>query len=185
MAAGVDITTSCSLPPIIGKLTPCSFGLISRISRHPTVFLSHNKPANSTFSTINQRNGQVFNHFTTVQTPQTSSAMAELSYPITHPRHTMADLSHPITHLRHTHPQVRLGQQSLCAAPTDHTPRTINRVKMSCVKQLKTQRMKKKKYKETNSRTGLGKAPSNIHYFVPNVEGHLPSYSHNSVSMTR
>jgi hypothetical protein len=38
------------------NLSPCSFGLISRISSHSTVFFSHNKPANSTFSTINQRN---------------------------------------------------------------------------------------------------------------------------------
>jgi hypothetical protein len=30
--------------------SPCSFELISRISNHPTVFFSHNKPANSTFS---------------------------------------------------------------------------------------------------------------------------------------
>jgi hypothetical protein len=37
---------------------PCSFGLISRISSHPAVFFSHNKPANSAFSTINQRNEQ-------------------------------------------------------------------------------------------------------------------------------
>jgi hypothetical protein len=37
-------------------LPPCSFGLISRISSHPAVFFSHNKPANSAFSTINQRN---------------------------------------------------------------------------------------------------------------------------------
>jgi hypothetical protein len=34
------------------------FGLISRISSHPAVFFSHNKPANSTFSIINQRNEQ-------------------------------------------------------------------------------------------------------------------------------
>jgi hypothetical protein len=39
-------------------LPPCSFGLISRISSHPAVFFSHNKPANSAFSTINQRNEQ-------------------------------------------------------------------------------------------------------------------------------
>jgi hypothetical protein len=38
--------------------TPCSFGLISRISSHPAVLFSHNKPANSAFSTINQRNEQ-------------------------------------------------------------------------------------------------------------------------------
>jgi len=39
------------------KKLPGSFELISRISSHPTVFFSHNKPAaNSTFSTINQRN---------------------------------------------------------------------------------------------------------------------------------
>jgi hypothetical protein len=38
--------------------SPCSFGLISRISSHPAVFFSHNKPANSAFSTINQRNEQ-------------------------------------------------------------------------------------------------------------------------------
>jgi hypothetical protein len=37
---------------------PRSFGLISTISSHPAVFFSHNKPANSTFSTINQRNEQ-------------------------------------------------------------------------------------------------------------------------------
>jgi hypothetical protein len=37
---------------------PCSFGLISKISSHPAVFFSHNKPANSAFSTINQRNEQ-------------------------------------------------------------------------------------------------------------------------------
>jgi hypothetical protein len=37
---------------------PCSFGLISRISNHPAVFFSHNKPANSAFNTINQRNEQ-------------------------------------------------------------------------------------------------------------------------------
>jgi hypothetical protein len=39
-------------------LSPCSFGLISRISSHPAVFFSHNKTANSAFSTINQRNEQ-------------------------------------------------------------------------------------------------------------------------------
>jgi hypothetical protein len=38
--------------------SPYSFRLISTISSHPTVFFSHNKPANSTFSTINQRNEQ-------------------------------------------------------------------------------------------------------------------------------
>jgi hypothetical protein len=38
--------------------SPCSFGLISTISSHLAVFFSHNKPANSTFSTINQRNEQ-------------------------------------------------------------------------------------------------------------------------------
>jgi hypothetical protein len=32
------------------SLTPCSFEHISRISRHPAVFFSHNKPVNSTFS---------------------------------------------------------------------------------------------------------------------------------------
>jgi hypothetical protein len=41
-----------------GISSPCSFGLISRISSHPVVFFSHNKPANSAFSTINQRNEQ-------------------------------------------------------------------------------------------------------------------------------
>jgi hypothetical protein len=32
------------------QFTPCSFRWISRISSHPAVFFSHNKPANSTFS---------------------------------------------------------------------------------------------------------------------------------------
>jgi hypothetical protein len=41
-----------------GRQAPCSFGLISRISSHPAVFFSHNEPANSAFSTINQRNEQ-------------------------------------------------------------------------------------------------------------------------------
>jgi hypothetical protein len=39
-----------------GQFAPCSFGLISRINSDPAVFFSHNKPANSVFSTINQRN---------------------------------------------------------------------------------------------------------------------------------
>jgi hypothetical protein len=42
--------------------TPCLFGLISRISSHPAVFFSHNKPANSAFSIINQRNEQAENY---------------------------------------------------------------------------------------------------------------------------
>jgi hypothetical protein len=41
-----------------GTNCACSFGLISRISSHPAVFFSHNKPANNTFSIINQRNKQ-------------------------------------------------------------------------------------------------------------------------------
>jgi hypothetical protein len=32
------------------NLKPCSFRWFSGISSHPTVFFSHNKPANSTFS---------------------------------------------------------------------------------------------------------------------------------------
>jgi hypothetical protein len=40
----------------LADTSPCSFGLISRISSHPVVFFSHNKSANSAFSTINQRN---------------------------------------------------------------------------------------------------------------------------------
>jgi hypothetical protein len=43
---------------VLHLLSPCSFGLISRISSHPAVFFSHNKPANSAFSIINQRNEQ-------------------------------------------------------------------------------------------------------------------------------
>jgi hypothetical protein len=43
---------------VSSEQTPCLFGLISRISSHPAVFFSHNKPANSAFSTINQRNEQ-------------------------------------------------------------------------------------------------------------------------------
>jgi hypothetical protein len=42
---------------------PCSFGLISRISSHPAVFFSHNKPANNAFNTINQRNEQADGSF--------------------------------------------------------------------------------------------------------------------------
>jgi hypothetical protein len=45
-------------PTNFPKPAPCSFGLISTISSHPAVFFSHNKPANSTFNTINQRNDQ-------------------------------------------------------------------------------------------------------------------------------
>jgi hypothetical protein len=43
---------------ICSPTLPCLFGLISRISSHPAVFFSHNKSANSAFSTINQRNEQ-------------------------------------------------------------------------------------------------------------------------------
>jgi hypothetical protein len=50
---------------LILEIAPCSFGLISRISSHPAVFFSHNKPANSAFSTINQRNEQVVCLFNT------------------------------------------------------------------------------------------------------------------------
>jgi hypothetical protein len=46
---------------LIEQCTPCSFGLISRISSHPAMFFSHNKPANSAFSKINQRNEQAGN----------------------------------------------------------------------------------------------------------------------------
>jgi hypothetical protein len=42
--------------------------LISRINTHLTVFFSHNKPANSTFSTINQRNEQVLDRKNSVFT---------------------------------------------------------------------------------------------------------------------
>jgi hypothetical protein len=43
-------------PSALDMPSPRSFGLISRISSHPAVFFSYNKPANNTFNTINQRN---------------------------------------------------------------------------------------------------------------------------------
>jgi hypothetical protein len=68
-AAAGSLTNPRSLPPRPaptnsadrldpGRSSPCSFGLISTLSSHPVVFFSHNKPANSIFSTINQRNEQ-------------------------------------------------------------------------------------------------------------------------------
>jgi hypothetical protein len=54
-----DLTTNVEfIDKTVTKDPPCSFGLISRINSHPAVFFSHNKPANSAFSTINQRNEQ-------------------------------------------------------------------------------------------------------------------------------
>jgi hypothetical protein len=60
ISACTAIIAKAYAPPQEGSSpqSPCSFGLISRISSHPAVFFSHNKPANSAFSTINQRNEQ-------------------------------------------------------------------------------------------------------------------------------
>jgi hypothetical protein len=57
-AGGSHLSFKVQLESTPGEVSPWSFGLISRISSHPAVFFSHNKPANSTFSTINQRNEQ-------------------------------------------------------------------------------------------------------------------------------
>jgi hypothetical protein len=62
------------------KMTPCSFGLISRISSHPAMFFSHNKPANSAFSTINQRNEQTGRFLSNVYMVQSWSKSTRPAY---------------------------------------------------------------------------------------------------------
>ena len=56
-----------------------------------------------------------------------------------------ADSSHPITHPRHIEMAPSWTWETGLRAPKDHKPRTSNRVKMSCEKQLTTQIDKKKK----------------------------------------
>ena len=79
----------------------------------------------------------------------------------------------------------KLDLETRLRAPTGHKPRTSNRVKMSCEKQLTTQIEKKKQAKKLDQ-----DSPRNRHLAIYttmclNVAGRLPSDSHNSVSITR